>query len=392
MAEALLNLVGWFWRAATPEKQVPGRLTIDGTGRILLKVSESLRDGLHLHFGTSSRNDGLTFHEQHFIHGYCGQPVTLYQCQRIYGSYRGTEDYEAIYALVGEHFAEETRFNLVTMHFENLSNWVGWEPDLSASVEFNFRGKDSRVNLARDSEDLVIDFNLGDQYSIDEIVNLCSHAQMLGKIGLCDSAPMTKIAISQEKGDAAHELFTNEIRKDNSADSNEYFQIFKTNTIFHFNDIDGLSGMARWVEIAEKFRPVIALLKDSRKNPTEHLEANAIKNIIAAETFAKIQLGVKRVKFGKALAGLAKYAGETFEESIQSPKWAQEIAILRNDMIHPSTSRIPSPEKMYWLSETIYYLLILCMLRECGVPEKTLTAIQKHGMLEWVAEESRRYL
>ena len=393
MAEALLELVGWFWRAATPEKRAHGRLIVDGTGRILLTLSGSLRDDFHLYFGTSPRNDGLTFHEQHLIHGDCGQPITLYQCQRIYGSLQGTEDYDAISVLMGGHFPEEPRFDLVRTHFVNLSNWMRRKPDLFTSAEFKFRGTNTKVSLSQHSEDLAIEFILEDQRSLDDIVALCSHVQMLGEIGLNDSAPITKIIMTQSLGDIACELLTSEIKADTSTDAEEYFRAFMTNTLFHFGDVNGINGMAKWIEISEKFRPVIALLKDSRRNPLEHVDSNTIKNIIAAEFFAKIRSEVEYIKnFKKTLCELADYAGETFADSIQSKKWAPKVVSLRKDLVHPVPSRIPSPEKMYWMSETIYYLLVLCLLRECGIPEKTLVAVQVHGMLEWVGEEVRRYL
>lgn len=393
MAEALLELVGWFWRAATPQQRAPGRLIVDGTGRILLTLSGSLRDDFHLYFGTSSRNDGLTFHEQHLIYGYCGQPVTLYQCQRIYGSLQGTESYEAISVLTGGHFPEEPRFNLVKMHFANLSNWMKGKPNLATFSEFEFRGTETRMALVQHNDDLAIEFILDDQNSLDEIIDLCSHIQMLGEIGLNDSAPMTCLTVSKELGKTWYELFTSEIQADKSMDFEEYFQAFLNNTIFHFSDIGGLDGMARWIETSEKFRPVITLLKDARRNPMEHLDSNAIKNIIAAEIFAKIQSKTTKItNFRRTLRSLAEYAGEPFIGSLQADKWAQKVVILRKDLIHPVSARIVSPEESYWLSETIYYLLVLCLLKECGIPEGALTAIQKHGMLEWVGKEFRRYL
>lgn len=404
MAEALLELIGWFWRAATPEKKARGHLTIDGAGRILLKVSGSLRDDFYLYFGTSPRNDGLTFYEQHLIHGDCGQPVTLYQCQRIYGAHQGTEYYEAISALTGGHFEEDPHVNLVKMQFANLANWVGWKPDLVASSKFKFREKESQLSLSQRDGELVIKFSLGDQHSLQEINTLCSHIQMLGGIGLNDEAPLTKVFISHEKGDRTYEFFTSEMKADNSVDSKEYFWVFKQNTLFHFNDIGGVDGLVKWIEIAEKFYPVILLLKDSRKNSTDYVEINTIRNMIATETFSKIKYGKKlnnseKNSFKNRLKILAKCAGDIFFKEIDADRWAKTIVQSRNNsLIHRNFRDIDIQQrselirKFYWLSESLYYILVLCLLREAGVPEATRSMVQGHGMIEWVAEEVRRYL
>ena len=302
-------------------------------------------------------------------------------------------------ALTGGHFAEDPRFNIVRMSFANLSNWVGWKPDLSASSEFKFRESESKLSLDQRNEDLVIEFVLGNQRSLQEIITLCSHVQMLGRIGLNDAASMTKIIISRGKGDDYHEFFTSEIREDNSVDSEEYFQIFKSNTLFHFDDIDGLSGISNWIEVAEKFYPVIVLLKNSRKNSMDHIEINTIRNIIAAESFSAIKYGKRLKNLGKdslenRLNIMANYAGDTFFKKIEAEQWAKSVVKSRNNsLIHRSSHHHnDSIRKLYWISESLYCLLVLCLLRESGVSGTTLNQVQEHGMLECVMEEVRRYL
>ena len=43
--------------------------------------------------------------------------------------------------------------------------------------------------------------------------------------------------------------------------------------------------------------------------------------------------------------------------------------------------------RMHWLAESLYFLVVLCLLRECGVPGKVLLKVQQNQMFKHISEQ-----
>ena len=91
------------------------------------------------------------------------------------------------------------------------------------------------------------------------------------------------------------------------------------------------------------------------------------------------------------LLDLAGYAGDTFTNLVGDVnKWAENLKDVRNRSVHRSAARVdPGGPSMYYLAESAYFLVALCLLRDCGVSSEALAKIRDHQRYKWLAAHLR---
>ena len=92
--------------------------------------------------------------------------------------------------------------------------------------------------------------------------------------------------------------------------------------------------------------------------------------------------------------GLQELAGEV--DAVFAPlvgdltAWAQEVVRTRsNFVVHPGLLGNRDGYRLYLLSESIYLLVVLTLLRDCSVAIDSLKNIQNHEHFKWLAAEPR---
>ena len=95
--------------------------------------------------------------------------------------------------------------------------------------------------------------------------------------------------------------------------------------------------------------------------------------VTAAETFERIRRNQK-VRLNDALRELISAVGEPFRDLVADvDRWASRIARTRdNYVVHPGLRGNPDGKDLYWKTEAVYTLVVLRLLRECGLHEAAL--------------------
>lgn len=158
--------------------------------------------------------------------------------------------------------------------------------------------------------------------------------------------------------------------------------------LFTFEDIGNLNGVARWLEVAKKFRPAFGALTAQWYRPRMYAENRFFNAVTAAETFQRIRLNKQDLNFRMELKSLAAQAGDTFRNLVGDvDHWAKTVRDTRvKKVVHPGLYGNVEPE-IYLLSESVYFLVVLCLLQECGVPDETLEKIQQHQRFRLLKEQ-----
>ena len=69
-------------------------------------------------------------------------------------------------------------------------------------------------------------------------------------------------------------------------------------------------------------------------------------------------------------------------------RWTQEVVRTRdNYVVHPGLRGNSDGYRLYLLSESIYVLVVIALLRECDVSDHSLKNIQNHEHFKWLAAE-----
>ena len=177
--------------------------------------------------------------------------------------------------------------------------------------------------------------------------------------------------------------------------------------LFAYSDFGGITGVASWLEVRAKFNLTVNSLLSHRYMPKMYGE-NLLQNaVFAAESFDRARF-VNRVqprsdfrerrdrilaacpderdwlkgilqyanepRLLDRLLRLVDYAGNRFENLVQDiDGWAQLVKDTRNRLVH-SEGGGDSPDSLdlFLLSESVYFLVVLCLLKECGIDDAAL--------------------
>ena len=234
---------------------------------------------------------------------------------------------------------------------------------------------------------------------LQDAFKICTALKNLVTIGIDTPASIAKVSLTHS--DFVYELSERQVSPvpielyaqglgDHSQSKVE--KIHPSQMLFTFEDIGGLKGIAQWLKTWAKFEPAINSLLGHWYLPTIYTDNRLLNIIIAAETLERIRLGEQDFNLSEGLETLATFAGEPFNELVQDVKpWAKEIVIVRaNNLVHRGLRGDIESSRMFWLSESLYFLVVFCLLRECGVAEDTLSNISRRQRFRMIAKQLQR--
>lgn len=149
-------------------------------------------------------------------------------------------------------------------------------------------------------------------------------------------------------------------------------------------------GVGRWLDAAAEYRTELGRVMSTRYNPG-YLE-DRIMNICAAlESFDKHRRTVRRADYVVRVEECVSFAGEPFWDLIgEGPDaWAKRTKKLRNDLAHHDEQfRKQGTVGGHLVSEQLYWLFVLCMLRVAEASDGVFEAIAQHRQWLWLKEKA----
>ena len=421
-----LDIDGLFWLEDAPNQQVAGRLTFGG--------ADGARLGLIGAFTPLDQFGELGGPQR--IHGVAGKRLlTLESCLQIDKTIEMPgilrESYHASRVLSGANLRESQSggFTSVSLGLQHLQHWVsrtGTKVDTELSEDKNSfsrvtvthepleeivvqmeqetleLGFPSKMTLgvfeARITQDCSLTVRFDKPVHLQEALVRCTALQDLVTIGLDGPTVITRVSLShedlvRERSDGKHvhdpiQLYAQfqggHLPQDGDGK-------YPANMLLSFDDIGGLDGVAGWLKTAERFSPVVGLLLDHWYLPEMHPETRFLNAVIAAEALERIRTRRQEFPFKEGLLSIAADTGEiagTLVGDLDS--WADEVRNMRViGVVHRGLGEDIDYERMHYLSESIYMLVVVRLLQECGVGVTTLAGIQDHQRFQWVAERLR---
>jgi len=182
--------------------------------------------------------------------------------------------------------------------------------------------------------------------------------------------------------------------------------------LFGYQDIGGLTTIARWLLVARTYDIVLGWPLSIRYAGGLYVQ-NRFHNVVsAAESFHRLRfpkglmpeadfqtfvdelvaavpeehrewLG-RQLQFSneprlrKRLSQLARFAGPVFTSVVgKRDRWITLVVTIRNRLTHHDRDRPITFEDgdLYFLAESVYTLVMLCLFRECGVADDVISGI-----------------
>ena len=421
-----LDADGVFWLEDAPDEQVAGRLTF------------TARDGGRLSLiGSFSEIEQFgEFVGPRRIHGVAGERLlTLDDCYQVTkrigmpGIVR--EEYQVSWILSGDHFRgdQASRFTAVHVRLRHLEHWVNRTGTSIETKPGRNQYQLGRVTVSHDplerltipTEDgalevaFPVSMNLGSfearisqgcsfTVRFEEPVGLqrafarCTALQDLVTISLDAPAAVTQISLSHPEsvrkrsdGEDVHnsiEALT-KLQGSHSLDGDD--EKYPANMLLTFDDIGGLQGVAGWLKTAERFGAVVGVLLAYWYVPDMNADTRFLNAVIAAEALERVRTGKQEFPFKNALVRIAEDADELAHALVGDVEsWAHEVREMRVlNVVHRGLNEEIDHARMFYLAEALYMLVVVSLLRECGVSGSTVSGIQHHQRFQWTAEGLR---
>ena len=413
------QLEGYFWLPNRPEEQVPGWVTFGGSGPAELHLIGSLDSFFQV--ADASWKPVL-------INGVgTDWDIALYRCAPQFLSIgldklRRREQYSVSNVLLGVNFDNQRplEFASVSVELQHLQEWVNqkgmtvqrtMDEQSNTIRELNVRyAPPETPQLATDIGEVQLDFPFTFTHgigvdpsiehscalrlefyraaSLDDCLRLCHSLQDLVTVGVNQVARIRKFSLTSSNAmdtrrDGRPRYKPIEVYGQWRGHNLERFvgEWSRAQIAFSFTSMKGLEGVARWLTLSEDYSSVMDSLLGHKYLPELYPINYFINMTVAAEALVRVRRyrGGKRgnVYLAEALDELADMNYDSLADLVGDvDRWKEIIVKTREaNAIHRGLREHDQPDFLL-LAESLYFLVLLCLLKEGGLPDGTLSEIR----------------
>ena len=145
-------------------------------------------------------------------------------------------------------------------------------------------------------------------------------------------------------------------------------------------DLGGMGGVARWIEVTERYGAAVALLTSNWYNEKAYNEDKFSRMYTAVEGLLSRKKKRKRAKMtSKELADFVEDAIPSFSSITSRPseEWAERVKDIRDQKIShsdPTSTVVTDGRTMHVMTNVLYTAGASFLLREMGIGEKQVEA------------------
>jgi hypothetical protein len=164
-------------------------------------------------------------------------------------------------------------------------------------------------------------------------------------------------------------------------------RLYDHDLLFTFEHLGGIDGVGRWMGAADRHRGGLGRVAGSRYAKGMFVSDRLLNSAAAVEAFDRELTGTEQSKFKTRLQRCAALAGHPFSNLVGDvSRWAETMRLERDDIAHHFGRRMRSSgSETYYLWESMYWLFVLCILRDSAAPEEVFSHLQQHGQYQWLA-------
>lgn len=406
MSVESLDVDGLFWLVDKPDDRVAGRLRFDPAEGARLALIGKFKD-----FVPSGRNPPVRMNA---VAG--GRSFTLENChfaglkvEYPGGGQKGLtrHEYQSDLLLAGLHWdgGAPLEFRNVLLHVRYLEQWLDQLSSYPSGYDGRSRNpplivaafdKLERQAVVRSAfgelgltygratsgdrfletviqQNFFFDFRLAKARPLDQVLDFCWLLQDLVTLG-CDSpSAMTDLAVEHPQ-QASDKSVTEKVpikvytRSIGNYAAGPRGGSSHSKMLFTFSDLGGIEGIAKWLQVASRYRIAVGALVGNLYAESPYVESRFFNACTAAEALRRIQLGNQSLNLSKELPVLAQQAGDAFRELVGDVgKWAKRVVRIRdNIVVHRGLRGGASAYEVDWLADLLHLLVVLCLLGECG--------------------------
>lgn len=433
-----LDVGGYWWLPGKEQAKRPGFLTFDAATGITLRLIgtlvawEEVAPRTEANGIITSELTEQTFTKAGIYDRILGEAEgKIYTLEDCFESYRSVD----LFSGAGRQVLHANRL-FVDVHFEDgelaggdglivqpdgLTNWIGrsgvrTEAILEKNAErlqFRMEGSplpESETALANGSELILqhymhIDNNVNSPairqdfafklrypaiIPAQDLADVASDIQDLVSIGTGRTAAFDSLTVFHPQvavgvGDHTRELPIEFIAQWIAVRTETSTPLQQYEIYFTLEDLGGIIGVAKWLDVAEKHRETLSRVMATRYSLGMYVSDKYLNRIASLEALDR-QLHQDRLGLRNRLRRCVRTAGEPILRLVNDvEQWIDVLVRDRNDIAH-HLARRPRAERphMYFFAESAYWLYACCLLRVADAPETVFTKVVQHPSYEFL--------
>jgi hypothetical protein len=265
----------------------------------------------------------------------------------------------------------------------HLEHWVrlGITPD-TLTIRNNFQVK----------------FSYGDPQPVDELLDVASDLQDLVSIGIGGAAEFEHVGLYHPDvyfpvGDTREpEEIT--VGAHWTAVGSGDLKPRYTKLVFNLREFGGLTGVARWLAVAQKHRSTLSRVMATYYATNMYVSDRYLNRLAALEALDRTEGGEKNKSFERRLKWCVTTAGPAIDTLVDNTDaWIATLVSDRNDIAHHFGRRLREESaEQFFLAESAYWLYILCLLRLSDAPDAVFDDIVQHEKFQLLKRRLARFL
>lgn len=417
-----LDVEGLFWLPQSPDDRVGGRLrfTASSGGELQLIGSLSSQTGL------------LDDYQIGRIYGLAGQRVlTLQNCSRkgqIVEPGLSRETYSVSTVFAGKaSLSDPLLFSLMHIEIDHLEDWVGASLLKQAGIFDKIPLSEGPITLqylkplqpavtsehgtcqllgtvtydgrsiARKVIDLhaVLSIQFNQPVSFREVKETALSLQALVSVALDTPLSIKRLLVFEDEPVEPDRLVFDRLnateiyssfRGLETSISKEYYH--PSEMLFAFENINGFSGIFQWLEVYRKYRLVVDMTTSHWYSPKLYAENRFTNALIASEALIRMEEQRQQISYSnkikQRISGIPLFADILPDTN----SWVEEVTQTRRDLvIHPGLQGEPDPWRLHVLAESLYFLVVILLLKKCGLPEPVFSEMANHRRYIWLSHQ-----
>jgi hypothetical protein len=164
------------------------------------------------------------------------------------------------------------------------------------------------------------------------------------------------------------------------------------NRVLSFDSLTA-EGIARWLDLEKTCGHVISRLTSMRYTRRLAYEDALLRVVAAADSLHReVYPRDEFTKSRKMLRELAEYAGYPFSMAVPNvADWAHTVITERDNAAHNKGLDVSKPALATPLVESVYFLVLIALLRKADAPETAFESVRKSQPFVWPMKQVRRH-
>ncbi len=152
----------------------------------------------------------------------------------------------------------------------------------------------------------------------------------------------------------------------------------RADMLFTLPMLGGMQGVGNWLNVANRHSDALANVMSTRYSSSMFVGDRLLNCAAALEAFDRARTSYNGSPFKTRLQRNAACAGTPFGALVPDvATWAEKIRYHRDDVAH-RFGRARDSIQIHTLGESLYWLFVMCMLRESAAPDAVFDHMEQH--------------